>query len=251
MTRPFASEYPQPNARERIIAALDVASGDEARQIVDELRDEVGAFKIGSQLFTAAGPDLVREFTSAGERIFLDLKFHDIPNTVAKAAIEAARLGVWMLNVHTLGGSKMMRQAADEVRQVCEQENLARPMIIGVTILTSSGEAEMSEVGIAEDVPSGVLRLARLAADSGLDGVVASPQESRSIREAVAKAGFTIVTPGIRPAAATNDDQRRVTTFMQAIQNGSDYVVIGRPITQSADRRDAVRQIVDGAETTK
>jgi orotidine-5'-phosphate decarboxylase len=251
MTSPFASEYPQPKARERIIAALDVATADEAREIVAELSGEVGAFKIGSQLFTASGPDLVREFTSAGVRIFLDLKFHDIPNTVAKAAIEAARLGVWMLNVHTLGGSQMMRQAAQEVRQVCEQENLARPMIIGVTILTSSGETEMSEVGITEDVPSEVLRLARLAAESGLDGVVASPHESSTIREAVAKQGFTIVTPGIRPAAATNDDQRRVTTFMQAIQNGSDYVVIGRPITQSADRRDAVRQIVDGAETIK
>jgi len=251
MTSPFASEYPQPKARERIIAALDVATADEARQIVDELRDEVGAFKIGSQLFTSAGPDLVREFTSAGVKIFLDLKFHDIPNTVAKAAIESARLGVWMLNVHTLGGSRMMRQAVDDVRQVCEQENLARPIMIGVTILTSSGETEMSEVGITADIPSEVLRLARLAADSGLDGVVASPQESRSIREAVAKPGFTIVTPGIRPASATNDDQRRVTTFMQAIQNGSDYVVIGRPIIQSADRRDAVRQIVEGAENKR
>jgi orotidine-5'-phosphate decarboxylase len=251
MTSPFASEYPQPKARERIIAALDVATADEARQIVDELRGEVGAFKIGSQLFTAAGPDLVRELTSAGVRIFLDLKFHDIPNTVAKAAIEAARLGVWMLNVHTLGGSQMMRQAAHDVRHACEQEKLARPMIIGVTILTSSGDAELSEVGIGADVPSEVLRLARLAEESGLDGVVASPQESRPIREAVTKPGFTIVTPGIRPAAATNDDQRRVTTFMQAIQNGSDYVVIGRPIIQSADRRDAVRQIVDGAETIK
>ena len=251
MTSPFASEYPQPKARERIIAALDVATAGEARQIVDELRDEVGAFKIGSQLFTSAGPDLVREFTSAGARVFLDLKFHDIPNTVAKAVIESARLGVWMLNVHTLGGSRMMRQAVDDVRQVCEQENLARPIMIGVTILTSSGETEMSEVGITADLPSEVLRLARLAADSGLDGVVASPQESRSIREAVAKPGFTIVTPGIRPASATNDDQRRVTTFMQAIQNGSDYVVIGRPIIQSADRRDAVRQIVEGAENKR
>jgi len=251
MTSPFASEYPQPKARERIIAALDVATADEARQIVDELRDEVGAFKIGSQLFTSAGPDLVREFTSAGVKIFLDLKFHDIPNTVAKAAIESARLGVWMLNVHTLGGSRMMRQAVDDVRQVCEQENLARPLMIGVTILTSSGETEMSEVGITADIPSEVLRLARLAADSGLDGVVASPQESRSIRDAVGTPRFLIVTPGIRPAAATNDDQRRVTTFMQAIQNGSDYVVIGRPIIQSADRRDAVRQIVEGAENKR
>jgi len=251
MTRAFASEYPQPKARERIIAALDVAARAEAREIVDELRDEVGAFKIGSQLFTAAGPDLVREFTSAGVRIFLDLKFHDIPNTVAKAAIEAARLGVWMLNVHTLGGSRMMMQTVQEVRQACEQEDLERPLMIGVTILTSSGETEMNEIGIKADVPSEVLQLARLAAESGLDGVVASPHESRSIREAVAKPGFIIVTPGIRPASATNDDQRRVTTFMQAIQNGSDYVVIGRPIIQSADRRAAVRQIIDEVETTK
>jgi orotidine-5'-phosphate decarboxylase len=236
MTKPFASEYPQPTAKERIIAALDVATADEARLIVKELDGEVGAFKIGSQLFTAAGPDLVREFTTAGVKIFLDLKFHDIPNTVARAGIEAARLGVWMFNIHTLGGSRMMRQTVQDVRVACEIENLVRPLIIGVTVLTSSGVASV------------VSRLARLAAESGLDGVVASPHEANVIRTIVKTPEFLIVTPGIRPISGTNDDQKRVTTLMRAIKNGSDYVVIGRPIVQSEDRRGSVRRILAEGE---
>jgi orotidine-5'-phosphate decarboxylase len=250
MTKPFASEYPQPRAQERIIVALDVTTPDEARIIVRELAGEVGAFKIGSQLFTAAGPDLVREFTSAGLRIFLDLKFHDIPNTVARAAVEAARLGVWMLNVHTLGGSRMMRETVGEVRTACERENMVRPLIIGVTVLTSSGEAELAETGIESSISAQVSRLAILAADCGLDGVVASPHEVREVRNAVDRPEFLVVTPGIRPLSATNDDQKRVTTFMQAIQNGSDLVVIGRPVIQSDDRAAAVRQIIGEIEET-
>jgi orotidine-5'-phosphate decarboxylase len=245
MTKPFATEYPPPAPKDRIIAALDVATPAEARGVVDELAGRVGAFKIGSQLFTAAGPELVREFVDKGVKIFLDLKFHDIPNTVSKAAVEAARLGVWMLNVHTLGGSTMMRKTADEARAVCERENIARPLLIGVTVLTSSGGDELAEVGIEDSVEREVSRLAGLAAASGMDGVVASPQEIGVIRKAVTKPGFLIITPGIRPKAATNDDQRRVTTFMQAIQNGSDYVVIGRPILEADDRRAAVDQILE------
>jgi orotidine-5'-phosphate decarboxylase len=234
-----------------MIAALDVATADEARAVVDELRGEVSAFKIGSQLFTAAGPDLVREFTSEGVKIFLDLKFHDIPNTVANAAVEAARLGVWMLNVHTLGGGRMMRETVARVRAVCESEGLARPLLIGVTILTSSTAAELGEAGIEPDINTEVKRLARLAAHCGLDGVVASAQEAAIIREAVERPGFLIVTPGIRPKAATNDDQKRVTTFMQAINAGSDMVVIGRPILQATDRPAFVRQIAAELEPAK
>ena len=201
--------------------------------------------------FTAAGPDLVRNFTSAGVKIFLDLKFHDIPNTVAMAAVEAARLGVWMLNIHTLGGSQMMRQTVEEVWRACEQELLVRPLIIGVTVLTSWGETEMDEIGFTGSISSHVSRLSRLAADCELDGVVASPHEVRDVREAVVRPNFLVVTPGIRPISATNDDQKRVTTFMQAIQSGSDYVVIGRPIIQSDDRVEGVRQIIGEIEETK
>ena len=248
MTKPFASEYPQPTAKDRIIVALDVSTADEARTIVRELRDEVGGFKVGSQLFTAAGPGLVRELADAGARIFLDLKFHDIPNTVAKAAVEAARLGVWMLNVHILGGREMMRRTVDEVRVVCEKEGITRPLVVGVTILTSTSENELREVGIDGDLRPEVERLARLANECGLDGVVASPQEAALVRNAVAKTDFAIVTPGIRPFSATKDDQKRVTTFMQAVENGSDYVVIGRPIVQSVDRITSVRQIIGEVE---
>ncbi|MFN0279857.1 MAG: orotidine-5'-phosphate decarboxylase [Pyrinomonadaceae bacterium] len=250
MTKPFASQYPEQRAKERIIAALDVATAEEAREIVAELRDAVGAFKIGSQLFTSAGPALVREFTEARVKIFLDLKFHDIPNTVANAAVEAARLGVWMLNVHTLGGSEMMKRTVEDVQSACEKENIARPLIIGVTILTSSTAATLYEVGINVEVEAEVARLARLTADCGLDGVVASPHEVQAVRKAVNKPEFLIVTPGIRSRSATKDDQKRVKTFAQAIESGSDFVVIGRPIIEAKDRSEAVKEIIGEIETT-
>lgn len=244
MTKPFASEYPVLRPKDRIIAALDVATAAEAREIIGELGSEVGAFKIGSQLFTAAGPALVREFTDAGLRIFLDLKFHDIPNTVANAAVEAARLGVWMLNVHTLGGSEMMKRTVDAVRLACEKEKIARPLVIGVTILTSSTDAVLGEIGIDSGIEEQVAKLARLAADCGLDGVVASPHEIKTIKEAVTKPEFLIVTPGIRLQSATKDDQKRVKTFTEAIDDGADFVVIGRPIIQAKDRSEALKQII-------
>jgi orotidine-5'-phosphate decarboxylase len=249
MTKPFAKEYPETRAKQRIIAALDVATAAEAREIVGELHDEVGAFKIGSRLFTAAGPSLVREFTETGVKVFLDLKFHDIPNTVANAAVEASRLGVWMLNVHTLGGSQMMKRAVDDLRTVCEKENIAKPLLIGVTILTSISDAGLNEIGMHDGVEKQVVELARLAADSGLDGVVASSHETAAIRRAVPKPGFLIITPGIRPFSATKDDQERVKTVTQAIHAGSDFLVIGRPILEAADRKAAVRQIIGEVET--
>jgi len=231
--------------KEKIIVALDVPTAEEAGKIVSEIGGEVGAFKIGLQLFTSAGASFVREVVDSGAKVFLDVKFHDIPNTVASAAVEVARLGVWMFNVHALGGSEMLRKTVENVREVCEKENLEKPKIIGVTVLTSANRETLKEVGLEKDLDWQVLHLAKLSAKCELDGVVASPQEVLAIRREVEKEDFLIVTPGIRPAFATNDDQKRVTTPKEAVQAGSDYLVIGRPILQAGDKVSAVRQILD------
>ncbi len=231
--------------KEKIIAALDVPTAEEAREIVRELQNEVGAFKIGLQLFTSAGASFVKEIVADGVKVFLDVKFHDIPNTVAKASIEVARLGVWMFNIHAFGGAEMMQETVEQVREVCEKENLKQPKIIGVTVLTSSNWETLSETGIENEVESQVLKLAKLAEKSGLDGVVASPLEIKKIRETVRDENFLIVTPGIRPSFATNDDQKRVKTPSEAVSAGSDYLVIGRPITQADDMKAAVRKILE------
>ncbi|CAN5161257.1 orotidine-5'-phosphate decarboxylase [soil metagenome] len=233
------------NARERIVVALDVESEVEAYAIAAELRGAVGAFKIGLQLFTAAGPQMVRRFVEDGFKIFLDLKFLDIPNTAANASVEAARLGVWMFNLHASGGREMMRRASEAVSESCDRENRDRPIMIGVTVLTSSDSNSMSELGIGESVSKHVQRLARLAFDSGLDGVVASAQEIGPVRAAVNNDHFLTVTPGIRSGSATVDDQKRVTTLTAALTAGSDYVVIGRPITSSKDRIEAVDRMLE------
>jgi orotidine-5'-phosphate decarboxylase len=237
--------------KDRIIVALDVDSVNEARELVAELGDSVGAFKIGLQLFTTAGPDFVREVTSAGHCVFLDLKFHDIPNTVANAAVEAARLGVWMLNVHALGGGEMMRRTVDAVRDACARESRPIPKIIAVTVLTSSDANELREVGIEREVRDEVLNLARLTAKCGLDGVVASALEARPIKQAVGSDQFLVVTPGIRKTSETNDDQKRVMTPAEAVSNGSDFLVIGRPITNAADKRAAIESIVNEIESVE
>ncbi|CAN5420511.1 orotidine-5'-phosphate decarboxylase [soil metagenome] len=243
MTKPAEAVEPEISAKDRIIVALDVDSADEARRVSAELRGLVGGFKIGLQLFTAAGPELVKEFVGDHQRVFLDLKFHDIPNTVAKAAVEAAKLGVWMFNIHAGGGSEMMRRTVGDVDAACTTVDIARPLIIAVTVLTSSDAGTMNEIGVADAVEDQVVRLARLTAECGLDGVVVSPREVPLIRRAIADRSFLTITPGIRPLSATDDDQRRVTTFRQAIENGSDYVVIGRPIVGAADRAGAAEQI--------
>ena len=236
--------------KDKIIVALDVATTKEARQIIEELRGEVGAFKIGLQLFTAAGASFVRETIEAETKIFLDLKFHDIPNTVAKASIEAARLGVWMFNVHALGGAEMMRRTVEEVGEVCDKENLERPKIIAVTVLTSANQETLREVGIERETNGQVLNLAQLTAKCGLDGVVASPLEIELIRAGVEKKDFLIVTPGIRSRIVeTSDDQKRVMTAKEAIEAGADYLVVGRPITQAANRIAAVEKIIEAIET--
>jgi orotidine-5'-phosphate decarboxylase len=239
-------------SKEKIIVALDVETAVDAREIIAELREDVGAFKIGLQLFTSAGASFVREVVADGIKLFLDVKFHDIPNTVAKASVEVARLGVWMFNIHALGGVEMMRRTVENVREVCERENLSKPKIIGVTILTSSNAETLREVGIETEINAQVLNLARLTAKCELDGVVASPLEARIIRENIEKTGkkdFLIVTPGIRPIFATNDDQKRVMTPKDAVGAGADYMVIGRAITQAADKRAAVRKILEEIET--
>lgn len=233
------------NKKEKLIVALDVSTAKEARIHIADLRQEVGAFKIGLQLFTSAGASFVREVVEGGNKVFLDVKFHDIPNTVAKAAIEVARLGVWMFNVHAIGGSEMMNRTVEEVREVCEKENLAQPKIIGVTVLTSSSQETLSETGIEKEVNSQVVNLAKLTAKCGLDGVVASPLETRLIRQNIDNNKFLIITPGIRPSFATNDDQKRVMTPKEAIENGSDFLVIGRPILQADDKIKAVHQILE------
>lgn len=247
MDMPANSASPAVSVTDRIIVALDLESADEARQIVNELAGRVGAFKIGLQLFTAAGPAFVRELTAAGHRVFLDLKFHDIPNTVANAGVEAAKIGVWMFNVHAAGGSEMMRETVRRVDDYCNVNNARRPLIIGVTVLTSSDDTTLNEIGVDGDAVAQVLRLARLAAASGLDGVVASAREARAIRAAVPQSDFLIVTPGIRPAFATTDDQRRVTTVRDALDNGADHLVIGRPLIRAEDRIAALEKIVNEA----
>jgi len=235
------------NIRERIIVALDVPTADEARSIVAELGEAVGAFKIGMQLFTAAGPDFVRELAGRGIKIFLDLKYHDIPNTVAAAGIEAAKMGVWMFNVHAAGGAEMMRRTRGEVGEYCKAAGSRRPIILGVTVLTSSDEQTLTETGIPTEVNDQVSLLATLAFEASLDGVVASPKEVSVVRQAVTEPAFLTVTPGIRGPNATSDDQRRVTTIGGAFAAGSDFVVIGRPIISAVDRRAAVEQLVQEA----
>lgn len=236
------------NARDRLIVALDVERADEARGLVAELEEFAGAFKVGLQLFTSAGPSFVRELCDAGIKVFLDLKFHDIPNTAAKAGVEAARNGIWMFNVHASGGNEMMHAVVSEVGAFCEKQSIDRPKIIGVTVLTSSNQETLKQAGI-NDLPSEqVMRLVRLAKGSGLDGVVASPQESQLIRAELGSE-FTVVTPGVRPINASNDDQRRVMTPSDAIRAGADHLVIGRPITASNDRVAAAQEILQEIKT--
>jgi len=231
--------------QDRLIVALDVDSKDRAMDLFEVLRDVVGMFKIGSQLFTAAGPDIVRSIVAKGGRVFLDLKFHDIPNTVAAAGVEATRLGVSIFNVHASGGAEMMKRAAAAVDEVAARESLVKPKVIAVTLLTSMDENTLAQIGIDNQPLSVVARWAQLASDCGLDGVVASPQEIEVIRQTVTRRDFLIVTPGIRSTQAEEDDQRRVLTPAQAIGAGADYLVVGRPILSAKDPAAAAREIVE------
>jgi len=228
-------------ARQRIIFALDVPDTESAVGWIDRLGDRVGMYKIGKQLFTAAGPSIITRVRDRGGRVFLDLKYHDIPNTVAAAVVEGARHGVTLVNLHALGGYEMMARSVEAIRRV---DPGGRTKLIAVTILTSSTDETLREVGIDRPVEEMVVRLAALAQRAGIDGVVASPRETPQIRE-VCGSGFLIVTPGVRPLFSATDDQKRVMTPAEAIAAGSDYLVIGRPIAAHPDPLSAVELIVD------
>ncbi len=229
--------------KERLIVALDLADAGKARSLATLLAPEVGMFKVGKQLYVSAGPDIVQMIHDLGGEVFLDLKFHDISNTVAAAAVEAARLGVRLFNVHASGGREMMRQTAAAVERVCGEEGLRRPSVLGVTVLTSLDDSDLDALGIQGGVRAQVLRLAGMVREAGLAGVVCSAQEAADIRRACGD-GFLLVTPGIRPAGEQAGDQKRVMTPGDAVRAGIDYIVVGRPITGADDPVDAARTVV-------
>ena len=233
--------------RERLILALDVDDLDRVRATVKLLAGEVGMFKIGKQLFTHAGPQAVKLIQEMGGEVFLDLKFHDIPTTVAKAAVEATRLGVKMFNVHASGSLAMMRLTVGEVSRVCRQESLRKPIMLAVTVLTSLNESDLKKVGVTGEVADQVVRLALLSQKAGMDGVVAAPNEVSEIRVACGRR-FVIVTPGIRLQKSKRDDQKRVMTPGDAVRAGVDYIVVGRPIMEAAEPVKVAREIVADME---
>jgi orotidine-5'-phosphate decarboxylase len=237
--------------RQKIIVALDAPSAEAGLEVAEKLHGHVGMFKVGSEVFTAEGPVLARYLLATGEQIFLDLKFHDIPNTVRAAARQAALLGVSLLNVHASGGRKMMEAAVEGVRSAASARgDVTRARVLAVTVLTSLGPEDLRDVGFQGSPEEVVVRLARLAQAAGLDGVVASPREITAIRKACGP-GFLIVTPGIRPAAAAGDDQARIATPGSAIRAGADYLVIGRPITGAPDPAAAADAIAREMERSR
>ena len=221
----------------KIIVALDFPGQDQAIDFARKVTPDQCRLKVGKELFTSAGPALVEALIDIGYDVFLDLKYHDIPNTVKKASSAAARLGVWMLNVHALGGVTMMQAAREGIEVVPR-----RPFLVAVTILTSSGSSDLTALGIEKSVPQMVSQLARSAIDSGLDGVVCSAREAAALRASLGDAAL-LVTPGIRPEWATADDQQRIVTPQQALANGASYLVIGRPVTQHREPAEALSLI--------
>jgi orotidine-5'-phosphate decarboxylase len=224
--------------RQRLIVALDVSSAAAARRIVAAVGDSVLTYKVGMQLYTAEGPDVIRNLVSSGRKVFLDLKYHDIPNTVAKAVSEAAKLGVSMLTVHASGGGKMLRAAADAARGV----NPAL-IVLGVTVLTSMDDRDLDTIGVRGRVVDQVMRLAALAINDGCGGIVASAREAPEIRSELGN-DFALVTPGVRPGGAGTDDQVRIVTPAEAIAAGASHIVVGRPITAAADPAAEARAIL-------
>jgi len=235
-------------ARERLVLALDVDDFKKAEELVGGLIDYVGAFKIGNQLFTAEGPKVVDMVNKKGGKVFLDLKFHDIPNTVARAAEVATKLGVSIFNVHTSGGYEMMKAAAEATAKISQELAIRKPIILGVTLLTSINQEILEkEIGIIKRLEEQVVHLAKLAKASGLDGVVASSWEIKEIRKACGE-DFVILTPGIRPAGQSSDDQKRVMAPQEAIKLGANFLVVGRPIRNAANPVEAAKQILKEME---
>jgi orotidine-5'-phosphate decarboxylase len=229
---------------DQLLVALDVDTAAEARALAERLRGSVGGFKIGSRLFTSEGPSIVEALASRGDRVFLDLKFHDIPNTVAGAVAAATRLGVWMVNVHASGGSAMMRAARVAADEEAARRSRPAPLVIAVTMLTSLDQQALIEIGLHDAMTDQVERLAALTEAAGLDGVVASPHEIAIIRRRFGQA-FAIVTPGIRGAGDLEGDQSRTMSAAQALSAGASYLVVGRPIIAAADPRAAAKRIAD------
>jgi orotidine-5'-phosphate decarboxylase len=236
--------------KDRLIVALDVKTADDALKLVSQLQGLVGMFKVGSQLFTSAGPSIVKEITGRGNRVFLDLKFHDIPHQVSGAVRSSVELGVSMLTIHASGGEEMMRRAAETAKEVAARAHVAAPSVVAVTVLTSIDSKMLGQVGFVDDTTATVKRLALLAAVAEIDGVVASPQEITAIRSTVSDPDFLVVTPGIRPtvsstdASTSLDDQKRIATPAFALAAGASYLVVGRPITGAPDPAKAAHEIV-------
>jgi len=232
-------------AKDQLIVALDVPNVTDANKLVAQLRDVVGMFKIGSQLFTAAGPGLVKSIVEGGNKVFLDLKFHDIPHQVTGAARSAAELGVTLFTVHASGGTEMMKRARDSVAEVAKRTGYERSRIVAVSVLTSIDAATLTQIGVNDGPVASVERLVKLARSAGVDGVVASPQEVRNIRS-ITSDDFLIVTPGIRLASSEtkNEDQKRVGTPAAALQAGANYLVVGRPITSAPEPVKAAQNVI-------
>lgn len=231
------------NMARKIIIALDVKNREEARAVLESL-PEARLFKVGLELYTAEGPAMIDLVKSFGKEVFLDLKLHDIPNTVAGAVKSAVRHGVAMLTLHTSGGREMMKKAVEAARETAEKENKPLPLILGVTVLTSLKDSDLQEIGFSSDARNQVLRLARLAVESGIEGIVCSPQELEPLRAELGSR-VRIITPGIRPAWAEAQDQKRIMTPGEAIKKGADFLVIGRPITQAPIPREAFRRVLE------